>query len=73
MVWPARVAARYNNGMKSLLQSNPYMVNRRLREAWLRQNALESSIFEGARGLSVHPPRSKRRVKVASKKSASKS
>ena len=62
----------YNGGMKSLLQSNRYLANRRTREAWLRQSALESSIFEGARGLSTHSRgiRRNRRSIAAAKKAA---
>ena len=58
--------------MKSLLKSNRYLANRRTREAWLRQSALESSVFEGARGLSAQRPgtRRKRRSNAAAKKAA---
>jgi hypothetical protein len=56
--------------MKSLLKSNPYLADRRSRKAMLRQNARQSSIFEGARGLpdqTVGRVRS-RRSKASAKK-----
>ena len=58
--------------MKSLLQSNPYLADPQTREEWLWQNARESSMFEGARGLPHHPPvvARKRRLKAAAKKAA---
>jgi len=56
--------------MKSLLESNPYLADPEYREAMLRDNARQSSIFEGARGLPVQPARRsrKRRSKASTKK-----
>ena len=57
--------------MKSLLESNPYLVDPMRRRAMLRHNARQSSIFEGARGIAAQPserPR-KRRSKASTKKS----
>ncbi len=56
--------------MKSLLQSNPYLADPKLRKAILYDNARQSSIFEGARGIPAQrPERSrKRRSKAATKK-----
>jgi ribosomal protein S3 len=39
--------------MKSLLESNPYLADPEYRRAMLRNNARQSSIFEGARGISA--------------------
>ena len=39
------------NVMKSLLESNPYLADPKLRKTILYDNARQSSIFEGARGI----------------------
>jgi len=56
--------------MKSLLKSNPYLADPQDREAMLRQNAMQSSIFEGARGLPSQPlsPSRSRRSRASKKK-----
>jgi hypothetical protein len=41
--------------MKSLLESNPYLADPKLRKAILYDNARQSSIFEGARGIPAQP------------------
>ena len=56
--------------MKSLAKTNPYIRNAATRHRWLEENARESSVFEGARGLSrpgPQPPAPKRRVKASAK------
>jgi len=57
--------------MKSLLQSNPYLADPAHCRAILHENARQSSIFEGARGIPTQPRgRSrKRRSKAYTKKS----
>ena len=57
--------------MKSLLESNPYLADPEYRRAMLYENARQSSIFEGARGIPTQPlGRSrKRRSKASMKKS----
>jgi hypothetical protein len=55
--------------MKSLLESNPYLADPELRPAILYDNARQSSIFEGARGIPAQrteQPR-KRRSKASTK------
>ena len=56
--------------MKSLLQSNPYLADPKLRKAILYDNARQSSIFEGARGIPAQPCECsrKRRSKASTKK-----
>ena len=56
--------------MRSLLKSNPYLADPKRREAMLRDAARQSSIFEGARGISDQTPGSarKRRSKASTKK-----
>jgi hypothetical protein len=56
--------------MKSLVQSNPYLADPAHRKAMLHDNARQSSIFEGARGIPAQPlGRSrKRRSKASTKK-----
>ena len=41
----------YNNSMATLIETNPYLRDPRVRRRWLEENARGSSIFEGARGL----------------------
>jgi hypothetical protein len=56
--------------MKSLLKSNPYLADPAHCKAMLHENARQSSIFEGARGIPTQPlERSpKRRSKASTKK-----
>jgi len=63
---------RYNRGMRTLAESNPYLRDPKKRRAWLEENARESSAFEGARGLAggqVLRPSRKRRSIASRKKS----
>ena len=65
----ASTAARmwYNDRMKTLIEANPFLHDRRTRERLLRENARQSSVFEGARGLPKepgHPRSAKRRSKA---------
>ena len=59
--------------MVTLLQSNVYLQNVRMRESMLRENARNSSIFEGARlpPSSRQRPSAKRASMAAVKKDAS--
>lgn len=41
--------------MKSLLESNPYLANPAYRKAMLYDNARQSSVIEGARGIPAQP------------------
>lgn len=41
----------YHTHVKTLIETNRYLHDRQTRERWLRENARQSSIFEGARGL----------------------
>ena len=65
--------------MAPLLQTNPYLLNAVARAAMLVRNAVESSTFEGARGLKVgamkrhQPAASTARFKASAKKVVSKS
>ena len=56
--------------MKSLIKSNRYLADPVTRKAMIRHNARQSSVFEGAHGLSTQPrrPLRKRRSKAATKK-----
>ena len=56
--------------MKSLRQSNPYLADPARRKAMLYENARQSSILEGARGIPAQPSgRSrKRRSKALTKR-----
>ncbi len=56
--------------MKSLLKSNPYLADPKNRKAMLRDNARQSSIFEGARGLPAQAlgPLRSRRSRASKKK-----
>jgi len=56
--------------MKSLLESNPYLADPEYRRAMLYENARQSSIFEGARGIPAQPAGSspKRHSKVSTSK-----
>jgi hypothetical protein len=58
--------------MKSLLESNPYLADPERRKAILYDNARQSSIFEGARGIPAQPGGRlrKRRSKASTKKAA---
>ena len=65
-----------NSHMLALVETNLYLRNRKTRRRWLEQNARESSIFEGARGLAQKARRSarisrKRRSIASRKKSVS--
>ena len=53
--------------MPSLIETNPYLKDAKLRRKWFRENAYASSVVEGARGLkSLHT--AKRRPKALVKK-----
>ena len=54
--------------MTSLIKSNRYLIDPARREAMVRDNARQSSVFEGAHGLSAQPLRPKRRSKASTKK-----
>lgn len=54
-------------GMKSLIQSNRYLADPANRKAMVRDNARQSSVFEGAHGLSAQPLR-RRRSRASTKK-----
>jgi hypothetical protein len=54
--------------MASLIETNPYLKDAKLRKKWSQENAYASSIVEGARGLKT-PQAGKRRAKAAMKKS----
>jgi hypothetical protein len=58
--------------MKSLLESNPYLADPELRKKTLYDNARQSSIFEGARGIPAQPlgRLRKRRSRASTKKPA---
>lgn len=64
--------------MTSLLQTNPYLRSTTARDAMLVRNAVESSVFEGARGLKTtgKPLRQRAaataRVRASAKKAVSK-
>jgi hypothetical protein len=60
------------NIMKSLLKSNPYLADPARRKAMLRNNAWQSSVFEGARGIPAQSlcPSRKRRSRASAKKVA---
>jgi hypothetical protein len=70
LTWPLPGKNDMISSMESLLQSNPYLADPRNRKAMLRQNARESSILEGARGLPARAaaPVHKRRSRAATKK-----
>jgi hypothetical protein len=56
--------------MASLAETNPYIRDPEMRRRLLEEDALDSSVFEGARGLkpsSAHPETDKRRS-IASRK-----
>jgi hypothetical protein len=53
--------------MASLIETNPYLKNAKLRKKWSEENAYASSIVEGARGLKA-PQAGKRRSKASMKK-----
>jgi len=58
--------------MRTLVETNPYLRDPKTRRAWLEENARESSVFEGARGLAggqVLRASRKRRSMAARKKS----
>ena len=59
--------------MVTLLQSNVYLQNARARDRMLRENARNSSIFEGARlpSHALQRPSDKRASMAAPKKAAS--
>ncbi len=59
----------YNQAMKPLIETNPYLRDPEQRRRMLEENAYASSVFEGARGLprpqlSTRP----RRAKASTKK-----
>jgi len=56
--------------MKSLRESNPYLADPELRKTILYDNARQSSLFEGARGIPAQPlgRLRKRRSKASTKK-----
>jgi hypothetical protein len=58
--------------MLPLTRTNPYLRDLKIRQRWLEENARESSIFEGARGLpggSLDHASRKRRPIASTKKS----
>ncbi len=60
--------------MKPLSETNPYLRDAQARKRMLEENARQSSIFEGARGLpkpDSQPPLRKRRSTAAAKKPVS--
>lgn len=61
--------------MPSLIETNPYLRDPETRRQMLEENAYQSSVFEGAQGLTpVQSPNvRKRRSTAARKKSVSKS
>lgn len=65
----------YNQGMKkSLIETNPYLKDPAERMRLLTENAWESSVAEGARGLprpEAQPLPPKRRSKASAKKPVS--
>jgi len=56
--------------MLSLTRTNPYIRDPKTRQRWLEENARESSLFEGARGLPGGSPyhSSRKRRAIASVK-----
>ena len=57
--------------MASLAETNPYLKDPTLRNKMIAEDALQSSIFEGARGLTLPPgygDEDKRRSTAARKK-----
>jgi hypothetical protein len=56
--------------MKPLSQTNPYIRDPKTRRRLLEENALDSSAFEGARGLQPLSPPAKRRSTAFRKKIA---
>ena len=76
MVWgraltflPSGVGNGIVYGMKSLIQSNRYLADPANRKAMVRDNARQSSVFEGAHGLSAQPRRlTQRRSRASTKK-----
>ena len=66
-----RALAGTIDGMKSLLQSNPYLADPVTRKRMVRHNARQSSVFEGARGIPAQPlrPRRNRCSRASTKKS----
>jgi hypothetical protein len=69
-VLPSAVEVGTIYGMKSLLKSNPYLADPASRRAMVRHNARQSSLFEGARGISAQPRRisRKHRSRASTKK-----
>ena len=59
--------------MASLAETNPYIRDPEMRRRLLEEDALDSSVFEGARGLkpsSAQNPPDKRRSMASRKRSA---
>jgi hypothetical protein len=56
--------------MASLAETNPYMRDPEMRRRMLEEDALDSSVFEGARGLKPLAPHKKphKRRSIASRK-----
>jgi hypothetical protein len=56
--------------MASLAETNPYIRDPETRRRLLEENALDSSVFEGARGLtsSQPQPKNRKRRSIASRK-----
>ncbi len=54
--------------MKPLIETNPYLRDPEQRRRLLERNALDSSAFEGARGLTPHKAEGSSPSKIASKK-----
>ena len=60
----------YNESMKPLCETNPYIRDPEARRRMLEENAYVSSVFEGARGLPRPQPAPRpRRAKASAKKS----
>jgi hypothetical protein len=60
---------RYNMAMKPLIETNRYLRDPATREHMLRHSVVESSYFEGARGVKLPAPtRNAPRRKASAKK-----
>ncbi len=57
--------------MKTLIESNPYLRDPQTRRRWIEENARDSCVFEGARGLkpvTPQPEPARRRSRASGKK-----
>ena len=61
-----QISAKNMDTLKSLLETNPYLRDPETRRRMLERNALDSSAFEGARGLkprdATQPPAAPRTI-----------